>query len=233
MEKHQVYFNLLDVLEEPGCPICSLVKKKIQKLMDDFLYEQVNDPGVRKEIRKSLGFCSIHSWQLQKFGDCFGLSIVYEDLLNILKGKIKGLLAFPEKNMPKILLSQLLENKGKRGYHANVKLTCPICKEQNEIEKRHIDTLLEYFNDAEFNAAFKLSFGLCLPHLVTTLGMCKNKKAIATLFKIELEKLEALREELSEIQRKHDYRFSDEGFGKEKDSWIRAIEKMIGKEGIY
>jgi hypothetical protein len=32
--------------------------------------------------------------------------------------------------------------------------------------------------------------------------------------------------------RKHDYRFSKEKFGKEGDSWIRIIEKFIGKEGI-
>jgi hypothetical protein len=36
-----------------------------------------------------------------------------------------------------------------------------------------------------------------------------------------------------EFHRKHDYRFSKEKFGKEGDSWIRAIEKMIGKEGVF
>ena len=38
--------------------------------------------------------------------------------------------------------------------------------------------------------------------------------------------------ELEEIQRKHDYRFSNEDFGKEGDAWIRSIEKMVGKEGV-
>jgi hypothetical protein len=36
--------------------------------------------------------------------------------------------------------------------------------------------------------------------------------------------------ELKEFQRKHDYRFSSEVFGPERDSWIRAIEKMVGKK---
>ena len=33
--------------------------------------------------------------------------------------------------------------------------------------------------------------------------------------------------------RKHDYRFSKEGYKKEGDSWERAIEKLIGKEGVF
>jgi len=53
------------------------------------------------------------------------------------------------------------------------------------------------------------------------------------MLKIESQKIGNLRKELDEFERKHDYRFTKEGFGKEGDSWIRAIEKMIGKEGMH
>jgi len=51
--------------------------------------------------------------------------------------------------------------------------------------------------------------------------------------KIEAAKVKSIIEELKEFERKHDYRFSKEKFGKEGDSWIRAIEKLIGKEGVF
>jgi len=97
MEKHQTYFNLLDALKEKGCPICNLAKKNIHMAMDSFLYERVNDPGARKEIRKSLGYCNTHAWQLQKFGDGFGLSIIFNELLGILNEKISRVASSEEK----------------------------------------------------------------------------------------------------------------------------------------
>jgi hypothetical protein len=80
MEKHQTYFNLLEAFKE-RCPICFIVRKTIHKAMDDFLYESVNDSGVRDKIRISSGFCNRHSWQLQKLGDGFGQAIIYNDLM--------------------------------------------------------------------------------------------------------------------------------------------------------
>ena len=67
------------------------VKKSTHKSMDDFLYKQVNDAGVCKEIRESFGFCNRHIWQLQKFVDGFGISIVYKDLAKFINKKLEKL----------------------------------------------------------------------------------------------------------------------------------------------
>jgi len=48
------------------------------------------------------------------------------------------------------------------------------------------------------------------------------------LIAIHREKLEALHTELAELIRKNDYRFMKEGFGKEGDSWLRAVAMMVG-----
>ena len=87
--KHTTYFNLLDALKEQGCPVCFVIKKNAQKFMDNFLYESVNDPGIRKQIKESVGFCNRHAWQLQKFGDGFGLGIVYEDIMRLVLRRLE------------------------------------------------------------------------------------------------------------------------------------------------
>ena len=89
MEKHLSYFALLDALKEKGCPICFLLKKNTNKSMDDFLYEQVNDSGIRKAIRDSFGFCNRHAWQLRNIGDGLGLSIIYKNLFGTI-GQIQS-----------------------------------------------------------------------------------------------------------------------------------------------
>jgi len=68
--KHTTYFNLLDAFKESGCAICTLIKKSIHKSMDDFLYEQVNDLGVRKDIKESLASVTAI------FGSCRNLGTV-------------------------------------------------------------------------------------------------------------------------------------------------------------
>jgi hypothetical protein len=189
-------------------------------MMDDFLYEQVNDPLIRKKIRAAMGFCNIHSWQLQKFGDALGMSIIYEDILEILEGKVK--------EHPDFLDRHFL----KPDYYRLSKEMCPVCKHSKEVEKMYFSTFLEYFSEIEFNSHFKSSYGFCLNHLIEILNHCPDKKIVAELKEIEFQKWESLRQELKEFRRKSDYRFIKEGFGPEGDAWIRAIEKIDGKEGI-
>ena len=233
MEKHQTYFNLLDALKEKGCPVCNLVQKTTHMSMDSFLYELVNDPNVRKKIRKSLGFCNTHAWQLQKIGDGFGLSIIYNELLGMLNDKMLLADSKKDKINIKALLKELAGGRARADYQDKIKASCPVCNDLRDCEKRYITAFIEGFNEAEFRVAFGGSFGLCLPHIVSALVTCKDEELIKELLKAESEKICNLRKELDEFERKHDYRFSKEGFGKEGDSWMRAIEKMIGKEGMF
>jgi hypothetical protein len=221
--KHTTYFNLLEALKE-GCPVCFVIKKNAQKFMDDFLYESVNDPGLRKEIKESVGFCNRHAWQFQKFGDGFGLGIVYEDLMRIVLKKMEAVNGSAASI--KAIFKQL--DKDERA-----KKSCIVCKEEKDVEGRYIAVFLENFDDPELKINYKNSFGLCLPHMNLAIKKCKNNKLINEIISIEAAKLNGLISEVKEFHRKHDYRFSKEKFGKEGDSWIRAIEKMIGKEGVF
>lgn len=220
--KHTTYFNLLEALKE-GCPICFLVRKTTYKFMDDFLYENVNDPGLRQEIKVSQGFCNLHAWQLQKLGGGFGQAIVYSDLMNVV---LKQLKEIDKTGSFKELLKRI-------NPKAATSKICLFCKQEKDAQERYISVFWESFDDPEFSCHYKNSFGLCLPHLALALKKCKNKKFGKELIDIETGNISGLISELREFMRKHDYRFSKEKFGKEGDSWIRAIEKFIGKEGIY
>jgi len=211
-EKHSVYFNLLDALKETGCPICFLVKKSAHKFMDDILYENVNDPGVRDNIRKAGGFCNRHAWQLRKIGDGFGLGIVYEELMRLGLKELQAPAGF-----------QMKEEAEK---------PCIVCNEERDVAGRYISVFLEHFDDAELKLSYKNSFGFCSPHLNLAIKMCRNKKSVKEIIDIESAKVNGLLDELKEFHRKHGYRFTKDRFGEDFYSWTRAIEKMIGKEGI-
>jgi hypothetical protein len=220
--KHTTYFNLLEALKE-GCPFCFIINKTTHKTMDDFLYESVNDPGLRADIKASMGFCNRHAWQLQKFGDGFGQAIVYDDLIKTVLENIKEI-------DTDVSIKDLLK---RLGVTKPPKKICIFCKGEKDVEERYVSVLWESFDDPEFSFHYKNSFGLCLPHISLALKKCKNAQFGKELISVEAVKLSGLIDELKEFMRKHDYRFSKEKFSKEGDSWIRAIEKFIGKEGIY
>ena len=227
--KHTPYFNLVDAFKEEGCPICYLMKKSVHQSMDTFLYENVNDPGMRKDIRSALGFCNKHAWQLRQFGDGFGLSLIYQDLIGIFLEKIVTIddNAVTEKTIKKMLNTADIRRLKKIGDN------CDFCKRQKEVEGHYIAELLGNFNEPELQVVFGTSFGLCFSHMLIAIDKSKDAQISRDILKTESGKFKKLSEELKEFERKHDYRFSKEGFGKEGNAWIRAIEKMIGKEGIY
>ncbi len=220
------YFNLMDAFKEQGCSICSIVKDAAYRFMDNLLYERTNDYYFRSEVKDSLGFCPLHAWQLQKLGDCLSSTIIYRDLISSVADKIKA-----AKNK-KGFLARFLKIEGKRDYR-KAKATCPVCRITKEIEKNYISVFVNSLYEPEFYYAYQKSFGLCLPHLIKVVDDCDDNKIINLILDTESKKMRNMVKELDEIERKYDYRFSNEGFGKEGDAWIRAVEKMVGREGIF
>jgi len=227
--KHLTYYNLLEALKEKGCPICTLLRKNVRKYMVSFLYESVNDPGVRKKLREANGFCSRHAWQLKEIGDGLGLSIVYEDLLGGMVMSIENMIK-SARTIKDIKSHPFVS--GAQSYTRNIKKSCPVCRLEKKITERNIVTFIGSIGDSEFNKLYEQSSGLCLVHLIDLIAHLKNDDSqVRELLYSELKKMRELIGELKEFQRKHDYRFSSERFGPERDSWIRVIEKMVGKEG--
>jgi hypothetical protein len=72
-----------------------------------------------------------------------------------------------------------------------------------------------------------------LQHLAIVIRKCRDKRITKEILEVESAKVAHLVGELEEFMRKQDYRSSDEQPGKEQDAWIRAIEKIVGKEGVF
>lgn len=69
----------------------------------------------------------------------------------------------------------------------------------------------------------------CLPHVRLALETATHADARAWASAIA-SRLESMTRDLSELIRKHDYRFSDEPLGEERDSWLRALVFFGGEK---
>jgi len=205
--RHVLYHELREALGEDGCALCGLRERGVQRYLETLLHELVNDAGVRQSLRASRGFCPRHTWQVRRLGSPLGVSILWRDLLAqeaLLTGGPTG------------------RRRGGSGEHV-----CPACAIASDAERRYVEALGEHLTAGDLRADYEASAGLCLPHVrLVARGAEQGREYVLT---VEREKLGRLGEELSEIIRKHDYRYAAEPRGEEKDAWIRATRKLAGE----
>ncbi|HHF98828.1 MAG TPA: hypothetical protein ENL39_05010 [Candidatus Aerophobetes bacterium] len=202
------YFELLDAIkEEESCPICSLVEKSESRYITSLFYELVNDYKVRERLRNSYGFCPEHARLARKLGNPLGIAIIYEDICSTIVEHMERGKEF------------FLPGKG-----------CPVCELVNEAENRYIQTFLKSFSSKDFQKIYKQGFGLCMYHFLLVYSELSSREEKNILREYQLNKLREFSVQLTEFIRKHDYRFSREGFGKEATSWRRIVGKIAGSK---
>lgn len=220
--------DLEDALSKPGCPVCWLLRRSDLRYLDSLLYEFVNDVGVREEIRQSLGFCNHHAWIMYRIASDrsveamswasapLGIAIIYLDLTETLMERLEP----ARKNGPKPrTVTYKLDRK-----------SCPICTWRDGSERHYLEAVLKNIGEPVFAAQYSASDGLCAIHLLTSLSFDISNENKTMLVRIEIEKLKGLAYELREFIRKQDYLHNQEGFGKEADSWLRALAKVSGNQ---
>ena len=211
-EKHMEYFEVLEAFQQPDtCAFCELESRTVKRYLDTLLYENVNDPGLRRKLALSQGFCSRHAHALLRFGDALGIAILYRDQV---QRRIESL-------------------ESRKSFQKKPRESCPACDQQLQTRRRCVQTLLAWVGEADMRRAIEAGSGLCLPHLDETLSHCRDEEAEAYLLRTHRASLENLLGELAELIRKNDYRFRHEPVGSERDAWRRAVRRLTGNESIF
>ena len=227
-------YQLLEACQESGCPVCRMEQHSVERYLDNHFYENVNSPKWRDKLRASLGFCHEHVWLAvnKRLGDALGFSIIYRDVVNhILSDLDRGRAAQPSRGFV-AKMRQVPE--GARTLIENVlsaitpRKRCPACDYRDETTRATLSILLEGLKSIEMKDALKASHGLCLPHLRQALEHVRDATVSETLLDLNRSKLERLRSELDEFIQKNDYQRIEQGFGEERDAWLRTIAMITG-----
>ena len=235
--KHTSYFELLDALKHPGCPVCRLAEKTVTQFFDNLIYENVNDPGIRQSFRAAYGFCNTHAWQLVQAGGTSGIAILYREAVQDMLEAIDKANFDPAQGGGLRWLQQALGNGKASDATAELvqqltpQVDCPACQLRNDRAGMMIDVLLEHLLEDELSGAFESSSGLCLPHFRTALRRVQDATSFQRLAETQLSILRHVKSELDELIRKYDYRFAQEPVGQEADAWMRAVALIASEEG--
>lgn len=228
-------YQLLEACREPGCPVCRMEQRSVERYLDNHFYENVNSPKWRDKLRASLGFCHEHAWLAvnQRLGDALGFSIIYRDVVNHVLSDLErgGSPAHAPRGLGS-LLRQIPEQArtmiGNMLAAITPRKRCPACEHREETTRSTLSILVTELKTSEMTEALQASDGLCLSHLRLTLEHARDAAVSETLIALHRGKLERLRSELDEFIRKNDYQLIEAGFGEERDAWLRSIAMIAG-----
>ena len=195
--------------------------------MQSIAYEQVNDPGLRNELRRARGFCNEHAYRwLREARSVLGTALIYRDVLRTALHDFDA--GSASDGQRRGLLRSLLGASGDEGRAS----PCPACRVQAEAESRYMEALVaSVAADADAAAALDRSQGLCRRHTLTAVRVGgpgaerivdKTRRAVHDLL-----------HELDEVIRKEDYRFRHEPrTDGERTAPVRAVAWATGADGL-
>jgi len=236
MSRTKSYYDVRDALTLPGCPLCRLRAGFTEQYLDRLIYENVNDPGLRRKIRQARGFCKEHAWGLARRGAALGVSIIMHDVLKeVLRAMDEGRFqALPTLSLTRV--QEALDSKEPRSATTkfvsklNPQATCPVCVRAREMEEAYYSAFLDNLLGEEgLLALYSASDGLCLPHFRQVLKRVDREATFRELVSAQRAIWTKLDEQLSEAIRKSDYRFSSEPLGEEGKAWLRALAVIAGE----
>lgn len=238
MRRHIAFYELRDAFARPGCPLCRLEMRVAERYLDFLLWERVNDPDLRQNLRQARGFCRTHAWMLVRPGASLGIAVMLHDVLqDVLQSLSSAVMQpAPETHGP---LGRLRITRAPASLPAAVDIVaalgpqdeqiCPACAQWHVMEEVYLDVLLESLPEmGELREAYQSSDGLCLPHFRQAMQRVRTQRVLDALLHAQRAVWERLRDQLGEVIRKNDYRFHDEPWGEEADAWLRVIEALVG-----
>lgn len=216
-----VLARVREALSLGGCPVCRLAHHAVHRFLDTFLYERVNDPGTREELRAAWGFCPQHAWMLPaQRHPVLGVAITYLDLLRRLRSRLDTFLCRRRGGLARALWSSLRPSA-----------SCPACRHLRRMEEVYAASVADHASDPELRRALSGPAALCLPHLLLASSLARSEEAVRDLAASYRQAVLQLEADLSELVRRHDYRFRHEGLTPEQaTSWLRALQAFHGRD---
>jgi hypothetical protein len=236
MNKDRSYFVFLEALEKPGCPICHLVIEDSRGYLDSLMYERVLDVPTRLDLMDSFGFCSWHAWQIPALpaicNPIVGFSIFASDILRKFDLLAHATINRDQEKQPWQLWLKKVLRKVKLSSRMKGK-ACPTCVHVAQAEYYYLRELTDFIQDEHFLSAYEASERICLPHFFSLEQRFSNQPYYPALLKLQLRKVQSLRNTIDEFIRKQDHRFRDEIASSEAKAWRIAMEFLAGKPGVF
>lgn len=222
------------------CPFCFIERNVEQELLDFTLGSGSSymEADIREATDKA-GFCRMHFKKMFDYGNTLGnawiLKTHYKQMIDEMTRQFREFT--PAKSSLKDKLKKNSSTDNSLAVWVEAKeASCYICSRYRDTYNRYLDTFfVMYKRDADFRARVAESKGFCLPHFG---DLCKeadrqlNEKEkqefYAVVTKLMEENMNRLKEDVSWLVEKFDYRNKDADWKNSKDAIQRGMQKLKG-----
>jgi hypothetical protein len=223
--------RLDEAIALPGCPVCRMVVQRVAQTLQSIQDELVLDPAYREKVDAAWGFCTVHAQQWLDEAQPLSTAIIYEAVLGRVSRELERI--SPPRVGRGSLRARFSGTRSGRGCAALVESrSCPLCLAREEQERQIVAHLLEELQAELFRERYLASDGLCVTHVNLALCAGPDSAALEAVRARMLQTHEALRGQLREVIRKHDYRYVGEDAGPEWNAVQQAVRHVAGPPGI-
>jgi hypothetical protein len=232
--------KLEEAFQKKGCPLCRVKHDAAVRYLDVLLWENTNDPGIRKPINDAHGFCNDHTRMLVAVEKCesgttLGVNIIYDLLAKNLSSELNAIKRKLPEKQGEISLARVRNALSGEINLSGLKPTgsCPVCV---SIQETETNALLAFFeevfsgNDALWEK-YKASSGLCLGHTLEGLSQCAERypQAAHKLIADSILRLDTQRSQMQEYIRKQNWAHREESLSAEENTaWLKTLAFFTG-----
>ncbi|MGY4706593.1 hypothetical protein ACVNPS_02415 [Candidatus Bipolaricaulota sp. J31] len=200
--------RLRRAMEEPGCPICRLVRESEERRLWVLIYEHTGDPELHRRFSDSFGLCGRHAALLGRIvvqrplATPAAVARLYETLCAHAREVVRS--GFPRQR-------------------------CDLCRYAAGTARRYAASLAEFLLSPERHGMYERSDGLCVPHLTLVLEEAADE--VREFLRRDISaRLIRLERHLRELQRKQRYDVHEGLSPAEANAWKEALWRFGGTE---
>jgi hypothetical protein len=202
-----------------ACPVCEHLTEIALRFFSRFQYDLAFDDQTQQDFAEVLGFCALHTWQLEAVSSPVGAAVGFAKLTE---------------HFSKILAARA---KSPTDGHRATKLVrdsaeCHVCRLLREAEQGYLRRLAEFVDTPQGRAAYASSQGLCLRHLGLWLPALNSDETTRSVLEEASRRFEQVAEDMQSFSLKTEGLRRERCNDDERDACWRALVHIAGSRSV-
>ncbi len=208
-------------LNTRGCAVCNRMADAAFHFFANRQYALSAQEPAQRAHAASLGFCPLHTWQLEAMASPQGISIGFSTLMERLSADLSRLAASEESN-PSESVQALAQDPSR----------CSVCCLVREAEETYLKGLSGFVRTGEGQKAYTYCQGVCLRHLGMLVANVPSEEVVRFLLDHGARRFLEISEDMRNYALKRDALRGHMQNQDEKDAYLRALIHTAGAKRV-
>ena len=210
--------DLARELQTRSCPGCEHLATAAFGFLSNWQSTLYADEQAQRDFAAELGFCPLHTWQLEAISSRVGTSVGHARLVEEVSRLLSRAAQEPRTGR---FPSQIVRNAS----------TCRVCQLLCQAESAYIQQLAAFVREPDGRQAYARSQGPCLRHLGLLLAASTGEEIARFLLSEAARRFEEMAEDMQSFGMKTESLRRSLRNRDEEDAYLRAVIHLVGAKG--